>query len=177
MTAGRERSLALLLVAGGVVLLALSLPMTWVTVPASLTMRPGPVSLSGLIVFEDGLLHALLVGALLLGLWRWDDWRRTTVAVTIVLVSLVWLGQALERAAEAGNAAARADEGPQRLGLNWLEDRGLLARLALADLPVTPWPWVAVGGSLVTASGAVLVLVRSRRWEAAAPAGDGWWAA
>ena len=175
MTPGRERLVALLLVAGGLALLVLSLPMTWVTVPAALTGRPGPVSLSGLIVFEDGQLHTLLVGALLLGLWRWDSWRRTTVAVAVVLVSMVWLAQALERAVEAGNAAASADEGPQRLGLDGLEDREPLSRLALADLPVTPWPWAAVGGSLVCASGAVLVLVRSRRWEAAAPAGDGWW--
>lgn len=175
MTAVRERLLSLLLVAGGVVLLVLSLPMTWVTVPAALTGRSAPVPLTGRIVFEDGLLHALLVGALLLGLWRWDGWRRTTVAVAVVLVSLVWLAQALERAVEAGNAAASADEGPALLGLDGLADRESLSRLALADLPVTPWPWVAVGGSVVTAAGALLLLVRAGRWEAAAPEGAGWW--
>lgn len=175
MTPVRERRLALLLVAGGVLLLALALPMTWVTVPTSLTGGATGVPLRGVTLFEDGLLLALLVAGLLVGLWRWDDWRRTTVAVAVGLVCLVWLAQALERGVEAGNAAARSDEGPQRLGLDGLEARPALDRLARSDLPVTPWPWVAVGGSVVSAAGAALVVARSRRWEVVPAAGVDWW--
>lgn len=176
MTAARERRLALALVAAGVVLLAVSLPFTWTTVPAALTGGSAPVELTGQVLFEDGQLHALVVAALLVGLWRWDGWRRAAAAVVVVLVTLVWLGQALERAVEPAQAAAASDRGPELLGLADLEDREVLRRLPEAELPVTGWPWLAVGGSLVTAAGAVLVLSRARRWDDAGSVPTEWWA-
>lgn len=176
MTSARERRLALVLVAAGAALLVVSLVSTWTTVPAALSDRPAPVDLSGRLLFEDGQLHAGLAVALLVVLWRADGWRRTTAAAALLLVTLVWLGQSLERAVEPASAAASADAGPELLGLADLEDREELQRLFEAELPVTTWAWLAVAGGPVTAAGAVLVMARGRRWDDAGSAPTGWWA-
>jgi hypothetical protein len=160
-----EQRVVVGLLAAAVGLLVVARSRTWTTVPAELTTLARDVDLPGSVLWEIGLLYALLLAACLgVVVVARGGWRRAAGAAGAVL-GLLALSQALDAGATPGKAVVRSDTGLERLGLDPVSDRGLVQRLSSADLPSTGWWPAALAGSAGSLVASAAVVARARRWE------------